>query len=561
MEEIKKIFANLQANSTKMYLILVNSVLVIFGIWFSNSGLLPFKNLGDFVFFAILSLILAIYRPSWTFALFLGTLALENVNLVPIEIPLALRPYQFFGLVTAASLSIQILTKRLAFPLPRFRWPDALVVCLATSGFISALFSLNKGLGFKQSLVAVSFVMLYFLTRVYMQSFEDSKRVSLFFFSGSFIVVIYAIWQNMTYLNGGNAFEVMPGRPNATFTEPDWLGIFITFILAAILTWLYASNGNKRKNKDAQISNFQFPISKQFSISNFQTIFKKIQINYVINYVILGLVFVSLILTVSRSAWVGAAFVIIGFLKLTLINGSWNVSRWQWRNFSLQGIFIASILAISMLISVGIPLTNFQIFNRAQSTGGLQKITVSCDSIDSLNSEKVILSIRELSQYGCRHINLEEITSEKAQGKNVIEILRPDPTVNIRAEIYRKSISQIKENPIFGIGWGSISEILGKDESGAGLNASNIFLEVWLGSGLLGILSFSVLLLYILIVSSMRFMNKNVDDKTSLVFVILGWFAIVVPNLFNSGIFLGFVWAYLAVAVSLLAGNIEDKKI
>lgn len=536
MEEIKKIFANLQANSTKMYLILVNSVLVIFGIWFSNSGLLPFKNLGDFVFFAILSLILAIYRPSWTFALFLGTLALENVNLVPIEIPLALRPYQFFGLVTAASLLIQILTKRLAFPLPRFRWPDAIVVCLATSGFISALFSLNKGLGFKQSLVAVSFVMLYFLTRVYIQSFEDSKRVSLFFFSGSFIVVIYAIWQNITYLNGGNAFEVMPGRPNATFTEPDWLGIYLVFLLSIFFAVIY------NLSKKTKITNLKFEILN-------------LKFNYVINYVILTVAIVALILTVSRSAWVGAAFVIIGFLKLTLINGSWNVSRWQWRNFSLQGIFIASILAISMLISVGIPLTNFQIFKRAQSTGGLQKITVACDAEDRLTPDSIIANVSELAQYDCRHIKLEEIEREKTEGKKVFEILRPDPTVNIRAEIYRKSISQIKENPFFGIGWGSISDILGKDESGAGLNASNIFLEVWLGSGLLGILSFSVLLLYILIVSSMRFMNKNVDDKTSLVFVILGWFAIVVPNLFNSGIFLGFVWAYLAVAVSLLAGK------
>ena len=34
-------------------------------------------------------------------------------------------------------------------------------------------------------------------------------------------------------------------------------------------------------------------------------------------------------------------------------------------------------------------------------------------------------------------------------------------------------------------------------------------------------------------------------------FILLGLFAIFVPNLFNSGIFLGFVWVFLAIAVGL----------
>ena len=117
-------------------------------------------------------------------------------------------------------------------------------------------------------------------------------------------------------------------------------------------------------------------------------------------------------------------------------------------------------------------------------------------------------------------------------------------------------IDQIIKHPILGIGWGNISAILGTDERGMGLNASNIFLEVWLGSGLIGILSFKILLGYIFVKSSIMYLDREIEDKTVTAFIILGWAAIVFPNLFNSGIFLGFLWIYLAIAISL----IEAKK-
>ena len=110
-------------------------------------------------------------------------------------------------------------------------------------------------------------------------------------------------------------------------------------------------------------------------------------------------------------------------------------------------------------------------------------------------------------------------------------------------------------HPVLGIGWGSINKILGTDERGAGLNASNIFLEVWLGAGLLGFLAFVILLGYILVASVFAFISNDDKSKngTAIVFVMLGWAAVVIPNLFNSGIFLGFVWVYLATAISLLS--------
>src|SRR6266568_3531329 len=113
LEGIKNYVSTIKLNATKLYLILANLVLAVFAIWFSNVGLLPFSHFSDFAFFVALALILALYRPSWTFAFFIGALSLENINLVPKGLGVSLRPYQFFGLVTILALFVQIVSRRL----------------------------------------------------------------------------------------------------------------------------------------------------------------------------------------------------------------------------------------------------------------------------------------------------------------------------------------------------------------------------------------------------------------------------------------------------------------
>lgn len=561
-EFIKKITTLVQENSTKFYLILVNVILVVFAIWFSNVGVLPFKNIGDFAFFVALSLLLAIYRPGWAFVLFIGSLALENVNLAPKDFGLMLRPYQFLGAITIIALFFQIVSKRLPFSLPKFKWPDILPIIFIVGGFLSSLGAANKGMSLKQSVIALSFVALYFLVRIYIQSFEDLKRALPFFLSNAVVVMLYGIWQNISFLANGNSFEVMPGRPNATFTEPDWFGIYLVFLLSIFYAIVFYLNKNSNNSK-TEIFNFKFSILNQFL--NFQFL-KKIAI-----YIGIVSTVISLILTVSRSAWIGAVFVTVVFLKSTLLGKYAELnenakSKWQnfvailkFRNFDWKEFFrVLEILTIVIISSIAIVyisgLTRFQLFNRAASTGGMQKITIACPpNLDCALPYK-INNLEEIKSCRCRHINLEDIEKEKVAGNRIMEVLRPDPNINIRADIYQKSWQQIKQNPIFGIGWGSISKILGTDERGAGLNASNIFLEVWLGAGLLGFVSFVILLLYIVIMASLAFLANNDKNKNSvaIVFVMLGWAAIVIPNLFNSGIFLGFVWVYLAIAIGLL---------
>lgn len=283
---------------------------------------------------------------------------------------------------------------------------------------------------------------------------------------------------------------------------------------------------------------------------------------------ILCVLIVSLILTVSRSAWLGAIIITLGFLKAVLLRKShpelaikpFKKFLMVFKNPDWRGFFRAlSFIIGTLLISVGIVyvcnLTTFQLGSRAVSTGGMQKITIACESGSTASMPSNISSVEDLAQYSCRHINLEDIPSEKSKGLEILEVNRPDPNVGIRAKIYKTSWEQIKQHPIFGIGWGNIGDILGRDERGAALNASNIFLETWLGAGILGFLSLVILLGYIFVTGVKRWFGDT--SKTTSVFILLALFAIIIPNLFNSGIFLSFVWVYLGIAVSLL----QDKKV
>ncbi|HEX8974766.1 MAG TPA: O-antigen ligase family protein [Patescibacteria group bacterium] len=517
--------------TTKSYLLLANSVLVVFGIWFANVGILPFKSVSDFLALVVLVGVFAIYRPGWAFLFFTGSLVLESVNLAPQNLGIAMRPYQLLAILVVVSFLVQYFSSRKRFAFPKWHWADALVVLFALSGFISAAASAYKGMSFKQALVAASFVLIYFLARIFVQTFDDLKRVAPFFLSSALVVGIYAVIQNVLFLHGVNSFEVMPGRPNGTFPEADWLGIWLVFSLAAVLSVIYFLNEKTI-------------ISKEFLKVKF------------LNYSLLSLILVSLILTVSRSAWLGAVIVILGFLKLTFINGSWKMSQWHGKKMlkELGNALLAFVISLAIVYVFG--LTRFQLGGRAASTGGLQQVTIAC-AADHKAVPQQIGSLDELALYGCRHINLEDIEKEKNVGNEILTTYRPDPNVGIRARIYKTALAQIQQHPIFGIGWGSISKILGADERGAGLNASNIFLEVWLGAGALGLVAFVVLLLFVLIAASIRYMKAVGEKRSYAVFILLGWVAVIVPNLFNSGIFLGFVWAYLAVAISVL--NIKNS--
>lgn len=526
---------------TKYYLISANLLLVFFLILLSNAEVLPMRS-GDFIFFSLMYLIFALYRPGWSFLFFVGTIALENINLAPASIGLFIRPYQLIGGLTIFSLLLRYFTKRLNFELIKLKWFDYVIGIFAFAGFLSSLFAADKGIAFRQSIIIFSFVALYWLVRNYIQNLEDLKRIIPFFLGSSAVVVFYGIWQNAGFINGFSNFEVMPGRPNATFAEPDWLGIYLVILISVLYSIIYYFS--KRTDKFSEELKIQSENSK-ITVKN---------LKLYLPYIYLIPVYILLVLTVSRSAWLGSIFVTLIFLKAIFANFSFKFKDWQGKELIRHSCCVVATILISMGIVYVFHLTNFQLFNRAQSTGsGLQKITISCK--ENIQLPEKIGDISELEEYDCRHVNLEDIEKEKEAGFEIKEIYRNDPNVNIRKEIYQKSIAEIKQNPIFGVGWGNISNILGKDERGAGFNSSNIFLEVWLGSGIIGLLAFLAVWVYIFAKSVVLVLKEGFDSKIIGTFLMLGFFALLIPNLFNAGVYLGILWVWLGVVLSINLKN------
>lgn len=531
MKKIDAAFDYFQQNSTRYYLVLVAMALTLFAIIFSNAGFLPLKTVGDFTFLVILGLALALYRPSWTFAFLIGSLVLENVGLAPELFHFTLRPYQFFSIVVILALMFQIVNRNNFLKLPNFGFADLAVGVFVFAGFLSSFAAQEKSLAFKQSIIAASFAALYFLVRVYLQKLEDLKKIAPFFLATSLVSIFYAIWQNVRFSKGAVSYEAMLGRPNATFAEADWLGMFLAFLMSVTFAIIYYLN--KKNNSSKHI------------------IFNEFSILKLLNYIFLVLILIALILTVSRSAWLGGIIVTLGFLKASLLDGSWKFSNWKWKSMFVEAGSVGTAFFVSILAVYLFGLTNFQLGGRVASAGGMQKITIACPADLDYVIPQNIKNLDEIKP--CRHINLEDIEKEKSLGNVIEEVYRPDPNVGIRAKIYRVALEQIKAHPIFGIGWGNIGRMLGIDERGSALNASNILLESWLGAGLLGFLSIVFLLAYLLFSGIRGIVEK--ENEVASIFVLLGLFAIMVPNLFNSGIFLGFVWAFLAVSVSLMQQN------
>lgn len=523
-------------NKPKTYLLLGNILLAFFLILLNNLKIIPLHS-GDFLFFAFLTLAFAMYRPGWCFLLFIGMISLENINLAPVELGINIRPYQFIGAIIILALIIRLLTKRLSFKLLKPLWYDWLVLILVFGGFLGIRNAPDKIASFKLAIIIGTFAALYYLVRNYIQNTEDLKKIIPFFLNSSIIVVLYGIWQNWRFLHNLSNFEAMPGRPNGTFGEADWLGIFLVLLISVIYILIYKSSNDK------------FQIPNQIQNPNSKLL--------IMVYALLTVIFVLLILTVSRSAWLGA--LVVTFIFLFTIWTNLRFKNWQW----METVKIKSKILASFIVAIAIVyifhLTNFQLFNRVQSLGtGMQKITVSCNVMDCdctengqalIKSGQIINDISELEKYECKFINLEDIEKEKSQGKFVTEIFRNDPNVKTRSEIYQKSWNEIKNHPVLGIGWGSVGNILGKDGRGVPLNSSNIFLETWLGSGILGFLALVILFIYILLksVKNYYYASGNLQKIINL-FIIVSWFAVFVPNMFNAGIFLGIFWVWIAVA-------------
>lgn len=516
---------------TEALVLFLGAILCLAAIVLSNTLVLPL-SLGDFFFFSFLFFLFALYRPGWVFALLVAMLPLEIVNLAPESIGFNMRPYQFLAAILGVSIAVRVLARRTSWKLFSFQPIDSVPILFALAGFLTLPFLPESEWllsSAKQAVIVLSFVFLYFLGRVFLKSYEDVRIAGRFFFVSTVLVLFYSLWQSIRMKFGLSAFEVMAGRPNGTFPEADWLGGFLAAVIAFV-------------------SAFVFPFFFSHSIQKWKL---------AILFSFCSLLFLVLVLSVSRSAWVAAflGMVFVVFLVFirrgmwrSLIRHEWDV----WRRMALGKLFLFSSLLVALLIAVGFSLTSFHLFDRGKSIGsGLQKITVSCGE-ERMFLRDVPVDVETLSLLDCRHIDLEAIETERAAGRFIGEAYRSDPNISIRKEIYGKTFSLLAERPVFGIGWGNSSRYFGNDERGAGLNSSNMFLETWLGAGVFGFLSFLFLWCwfgYRVCIEGV-FLKKfdgTVLNESFWIGLSGAWIAITVFNFFNAGLLLGSLWIFLSL--------------
>ncbi len=526
-------------------LLSVNALAISLLIVLHTLEVLPFSKTGNFVFFAILSFLFALWRPRWAFWFFVGVLPLEIITLSPVQWPLAVRPYQLLGASLFAALVVRALTGRLPRKCFRWRWPDTAVLVICAGGFLAAWNAPDFSAALKQAVIVSTFVLWYFLTRYFVRGPVSLVVPLKFLLVSATAVSLYGLWQNYRFTRNLEVVKIMPGRANATFAEPDWLGMFSAFVSVVLLaSFYYGLTLSRRRKKETFFGNRNcfsdyMPVAAWLSLTTVLT---------------------ALILTVSRSAWLSVAAGIGFFFLLVSVVSFLKKKNHQVLLPTLGGFFAAFFLALFLIKAVG--LSDFELGKRLASTGGKQEITVSCP--DSEIAEKLqkfvgdlpdrkLSSIEELQKFNCRHINLEEIDAEKSAGNTVLKVPRQDPSIAVRADIYQQTWQIIRQNWLGGIGWGSVGEFLGKDEHGNYLNSSNIFWQVWLGSGLAGFLAFVALVSTVFYSSLQR--TFRAERERNFIFaagISAGLVSLLAANFFNAGLLTAWVWVFLAVAVNTI---------
>ena len=522
--------------------ILFNATLILMDV----AGFLPL-NLIIFSSIFLAIFILSLYRPVWMFWIFIISLPLESVIISSSQIPISFRPFQMIALMLFLATGFLLLFKTKNKKIPKlngfnknkflkignsFNYRDALILVLILISFFSLAKALNFSATLKLNLVLVSFGMIYFLARFYLQEKQRKLEALWFFVITSLPVLFFGIYQAVAYKMNWIDFQVFAERSNGTFIEPDWFGIYLVF-LGALIYWvkLYLF----RTKNSTMVGVFEIRKVGQWFL-NFH----------------LALISVVLLLTVARSAWLGFAFLtVIYFFCLLRQKQILNLNKFLSISFLKEVLTIFWIGLFAILIVSMTGLSNFNLTNRATSSfSGLEEITISCQGTAQISVPEKISNIDELNKYNCRHIRLEEIETEKKSGMEVKTVYRLDPNIEIRKNIYQITWREIQNNFWIGQGLGSSAEVLGKDSYGHGFNASNIFLEVWFSFGVIGLAVF-VWLFLVPILGALKDISNNSKGQIGYnLMIILTGIALLIPNFFNAGIFLVILWVWLAIAQS-----------
>jgi O-antigen ligase len=333
-----------------------------------------------------------------------------------------------------------------------------------------------------KSVILASLIALFALVYYSIQTRKTYNTVLKLLMEAGLYTCIFAVYQMFAYNYGLPNFMVMEGRANGFMPEPDWLAVFLSLLVAIILPLIYFD--------------YQKLIGK---------------------YVLLIWMSIALMVSISRSGWVAAAFVSVVFFVMLMLN------KFQPKVRVLEvflGYFIVVFIAFG-IVKLN-DLTPFSLKERALSivTGN----TVH-DVFVNENGEEMTIDKKQK----------EELLGK---GKSVSKKSVDDINVVRRVESYREAIEYIQESPLLGIGPAGLEIRTEK-----GINTSNIFLGILVAGGTMAV-TFFLVVIYLICKQSFLVMKYEPAFGYAM---LLGTLSLLVSNSFNDGLYLGVLWVILAL--------------
>lgn len=358
--------------------------------------------------------------------------------------------------------------------------------------------------GIQETLVLLSFLTIYWLVLFFVRTEKDVRNIFYIIIASGTVAALIGLVQVAAYKFGLGLIEVMPGRPNSILPEPDWLGFFMVFALAVLIAVQY------------------------FESFDVKLFWVKILRNKYFYYGINVLFYIVIILTIARASWLAGIGMVGLYLFLIFID-----KNNPFGQVFVQGFKILFFLFLGLAVIYIFSLTPFSLKNRFLSIVTSQE--THAIAVDPKTGKEVSIEKKKIVDYKKQGIEVKE---KKVQDINIL----------IRRESFTDNFDIILKHPFLGIGFGGIETAFGN-----GINANNIFMEVWIGSGIVGLIIFVLIFYCVFREWLFYYIKKRTgENKAYLYFIILGLVAVIIPNIFNSGLFLGFFWVYLGIASNLL---------
>ena len=479
-----------------------------------------FDNLWISVAYLVILTLIILLKPRWGMIFLVFTTVLDNVSL------LGARPYQWlvFLIVTTwiVLFHINYFSKKQGagdniivalFKDFKNYWKHnrafALVLALLfLSSLIGIINAPNQAFSLKQAVVlAFALVIAFLVNRRAQENSQQFQVMSWAFILASIPVGLFALYQNIAHEYGFDSFEVMPARPNSTFYEPDWLGIYVAFVLV-LLVYQLMLRGNVFKAAENRAKT----LAQCFGI----------WMLFLLNTIVL-------IISVARASWVAITGAFLGFFGLAFV-------ALIFKKIPAKTFFRVLQVTLGWVLATGLALILIHFLN-------LTRFNLK-DRVLSIVNQEHIVTMAEKDGVKIK-IDLEEINFYQEQGWLISEEKIEDENVTARFSAYANNWELAQKHWLLGQGQGSILA-----ERDFVHNANNIFYEWLIAGGILGFSAFVALMLMCLKeVIYLLFLKDSSKGQlfNEAVLALMGVTVIFFTNLFNSGVLFVPMWVMIGL--------------